>query len=175
MQQKVQFAAAFLHEPEIVVLDEPFSGLDPVNTRLLKEMILKRRDAGTTVILSTHRMDRVEQMCDSLVLIHRGRAVIDGTLAEVKRRHGTDTAVIEYEGTPDLVGLPGVREVRDSGRTARFVLEPDADSQALLRALLERTAVRAFRVEEPSVEDIFIDMVQEGAAALAGDPPAEAA
>lgn len=160
MQQKVQFAAAVIHEPELVVLDEPFSGLDPVNTRLLQELILAQRDRGCTVVLSSHRMEQVEQMCDAIGLIHRGELVLHGVLSEIKSRYGKGTLAIQYVGSAeDLESVPGVRHVTDSGRTARLQLEPGADPQAILRTLLDRVAVESFRNEEPSVEDIFLEMV----------------
>lgn len=160
MQQKVQFAAAVLHEPELVVLDEPFSGLDPVNTRLLKSLVLEQRDRGTTVVLSTHRMDQVEQMCESICMIHEGRSVVAGPLSRVKAAYGESSIRLEYDGQASaLEGLGGVREVRDSGRTASLLLDPEADSQEVLRQLLDRVTVRGFSLEEPSVEDIFLDKV----------------
>ena len=160
MQQKVQFAAAVIHEPELVVLDEPFSGLDPVNTRLLKDLILAQRDRGCTVVLSSHRMEQVEQMCDAIGLIHRGELVLHGVLSEIKSRYGKSTLAIQYVGSADdLESVPGVRHVTDSGRTARLQLEPGADPQAIIRTLLDRVTVESFRNEEPSVEDIFLEMV----------------
>jgi ABC-2 type transport system ATP-binding protein len=160
MQQKVQFAAAVLHEPELIVLDEPFTGLDPINTRLLKELILEQRDRGATVILSTHRMDQVEQMCESICLIHEGRGVLSGVLSEIKASYGESTVNLEYDGpTGALKGLTGVREVRDSGRTASLLLDDGDVSQDVLRQLIERVRVRSFELAEPSVEDIFLDKV----------------
>ncbi len=163
MQQKVQFAAAVIHEPDLVVLDEPFSGLDPVNTRLLKELILEQRQRGCTVVLSSHRMEQVEAMCESIGLIHRGRLVLNGPLAEVKARHGKNTLAIEYEGAAPgaLEGLPGVEAVSDSGRRARLRMAPGADPQQIARALLERVRLRAFAIEEPSIEEIFIAAVAD--------------
>ena len=160
MQQKVQFAAAVLHEPELVVLDEPFTGLDPINTRLLKELILEQRARGTTVVLSTHRMDQVEQMCESICLIHQGRVVLSGALSKIKASYGESTINLEYDGVAgSLDGLTGVREVRDSGRSASLLLEDSAASQDVLRQLVERVRVRSFELAEPSVEDIFLDQV----------------
>ena len=160
MQQKVQFAAAVLHDPDLVVLDEPFTSLDPVNTRLLKELILEQRQKGTTVVLSTHRMDQVEQMCESICLIHQGQAVLSGSLSEIKASYSESSMHIEYDGPPgSLEGLDGVREARDSGRTASLLLEKGADPQQLLRQLLDRVTVRSFALGEPSVEDIFLDKV----------------
>ena len=174
MQQKVQFAAAVIHEPELLVLDEPFTGLDPINTRLLKELILEQRDRGATVVLSTHRMDQVETMCESICLIHEGRDVLAGPLSEVKAAYGKSSVQLEYDGPPgSLAGLEGVREVRDSGRTASLLLEKDADSQRLLRQLIECVTVRSFVLAEPSVEDIFLDKVGY-VPGLATHPPAAA-
>ena len=160
MQQKVQFVVSVLHDPELLVLDEPFTGLDPVNTRLIKELILEQRDKGTTVVLSTHRMDQVEQMCESICLIHQGQAVLTGVLSEIKASYGESSVQIEYDGPAgSLEGLAGVRETRDSGRTASLLLEKGADPQQLLRQLLDRVTVRSFSLGEPSVEDIFLDKV----------------
>jgi len=160
MQQKVQFAAAVLHDPELIVLDEPFTGLDPINTRLLKELILEQRDKGATILLSTHRMDQVEQMCESICLIHEGRSVLAGVLSEIKSSYGESSVDLEYDGPPGaLQGLEGVREVRDSGRSASLLLESTEASQQVLRQLVDRVTVRSFVLGEPSVEDIFLDKV----------------
>lgn len=160
MQQKVQFAAAVMHEPELVVLDEPFTGLDPINTRLLKELILEQREKGATIVLSTHRMDQVEQMCESICLIDKGRSVLAGGLSEIKASYGASTVELEYDGPPgSLDGLEGVREIRDSGRTASVMLEDESRSQDVLRQLVDRVTVRSFVLTEPSVEDIFLDKV----------------
>lgn len=167
MQQKVQFAAAVIHEPEIVILDEPFTGLDPVNTRMLKELILEQRDRGCTVILSTHRMEQVEAMCEEIALIHRGDLVLRGEVNEIRARSGSNTLAIEYEGAPDaLDNLPGVAQVHDSGRSARLQMAADADTQQIVRALLDRVRLHAFSTEQPSIEEIFLEHVGEGAAAI---------
>lgn len=179
MQQKVQFAAAVIHEPELVILDEPFTGLDPVNTRLLKDVMLEQRDRGCTIILSSHRMEQVEQMCESLALIHRGRLVLEGTVKEIKARHGRSTVAIEYAGPARaLADLPGVRSVSDSGRSARLQLAAGADTKLLIGTLLERVELHAFTTEEPSIEDIFLENVGRdgaapGAESAAGGRPAE--
>jgi len=117
MQQKVQFAAAVIHEPDAVVLDEPFTGLDPGNTRLLKELILEQQERGCTVILATHRMEQVEAMCEEIALIHRGKLVLRGGVKEIREGSGSNTLAVAYEGPPGaLDGLPGVVNVHDSGR-----------------------------------------------------------
>lgn len=159
-QQKVQFASAIIHEPELIVLDEPSSGLDPVNARLLNDLILDQKQRGVTVILSTHRMEEVEAMCDAICLIHHGQPVLSGRLSEIKAAYGKSSAILEYDGSPgSLEDLPGVMGVRDTGRSAHLRLDPTADSQALLRALLERVEIRSFRLEEPHIEDIFFEKV----------------
>ena len=103
MQQKVQFAAAVIHQPDPIVLDEPFTGLDPINSRLLQDLILEQRERGATVILSTHRMEQVEALCESICLIHEGRPVLDGVLADIRAGYGRNTVVVEYEGGARLI------------------------------------------------------------------------
>ena len=167
MQQKVQFAAAVIHEPDVVVLDEPFTGLDPVNTRLLKELILEQQERGCTVILSTHRMEQVEAMCEEIALIHRGTLVLRGGVKEIRAQSGTNTLAIEYEGPPGaLDNLPGVSQVHDSGRSARLQMEAGADTQQIVRALLDSALVHSFSTEQPSIEEIFLEHVGDGAAAI---------
>jgi len=157
MQQKIQFASAVIHEPDLVVLDEPFTGLDPVNTRLLKELILEQRERGTTVVLSTHRMEQVEALCESICLIDRGRPVLSGVLADIKAGYGRNTIDLEYRGSPGaLAGLPGVRRCEDTGQ----------------EALLDRVEVQAVRLEHPHIEEIYLEKV--GHQALAPDTTHEA-
>jgi ABC-2 type transport system ATP-binding protein len=161
MQQKVQFAAAVIHEPDLIVLDEPFTGLDPINSRLLKDLILEQRDRGATVVLSTHRMEQVEALCESICLIHRGRPVLDGVLADIRAGYGRNTVVVEYEGdgAGPLTDLPAVRRGEDTGQEARLELDPGADPQAVIRAVVDRVAIRSVRLEHPSLEDIYLERV----------------
>jgi ABC-2 type transport system ATP-binding protein len=160
MQQKVQFASAVIHDPDIVVLDEPFTGLDPVNSRLLKELILEQRARGATVVLSTHRMEQVEALCESICLIDHGRSVLSGVLADIKAGYGRNTIAVEYQGTSGaLTGLPGVRRCEDTGRVARLELEPDADAQVVIRSLLDRVEVQAVKLDHPHIEDIYLEKV----------------
>jgi ABC-2 type transport system ATP-binding protein len=159
-QQKVQFAAAVIHDPDLVVLDEPFSGLDPVNSRLLKDLILEQRAKGTTVVLSTHRMEEVEAMCESICLIHHGRAVLSGRLRDIKARHGRNTIAVEYSGEPGrLKQIPGVQTCDDGGREARLRLEPGADTKGVMRAVLDRVDVSSMRLDEPRIEDIYLETI----------------
>jgi ABC-2 type transport system ATP-binding protein len=160
MQQKVQFAAAVIHDPKLVVLDEPFSGLDPINARMLQELIVEQRDKGTAVILSTHQMEQVEAMCESLCLISNGTVVLRGGLAAIKAEYGRNTLAVEYAGAAGrLTGLPGVRQVDDRGRHARLALEPGASVPALMRAVLDRVEVTGMRLDEPHIEEIYLDRV----------------
>jgi ABC-2 type transport system ATP-binding protein len=172
MQQKVQFAAAVIHDPDLIVLDEPFSGLDPVNSRLLKDLIFEQRARGTTVILSTHRMEEVEAMCESICLMHHGRAVLSGRLKDIKAAYGRNTIAVEHDGTPKrLEGIPGVVDCQNSGREARLRIEVDADPQRVMRAILERVAVRSIRLDEPHIEDIYLEKIGVHHAAAAQVAP----
>lgn len=155
--QRVQFIAAVVAQPELVILDEPFSGLDPVNAEALREAVLDLRRQGTTVILSTHDMAVAEHMCDFVFMICRGRKVLDGTLASIKAQYGTDTIRLrtEVDHAP-LASLPGVDGVRDLGHTRELHLGRDADPQAILRAALALGPVLAFEIAQPSLHDIFV-------------------
>ncbi|HET6372935.1 MAG TPA: ATP-binding cassette domain-containing protein [Candidatus Polarisedimenticolia bacterium] len=159
MQQKVQFIATVLHEPDLLVLDEPFSGLDPVNTKLLKDIILEFVRGGKTVILSTHRMEQVEMMCDDICLIDRGRQVVHGQLGEIRRRYGHNSVRVEFEGdTGFLDGLKGVSRVDRYANYAEVQLKDGAEPQILFDALAGKVRVRRFEVGEPSINDIFIEL-----------------
>jgi ABC-2 type transport system ATP-binding protein len=160
MQQKVSFIAAILHDPDFVILDEPFSGLDPVNATVLKDVLLELKQQGKTILFSTHRMDTVEKLCDDICLINRGQAVLLGGLKEVKARYGRSHVQIEYEGDGAfLQSTPLVQSSNDYGRYVEVRLAPGADSQQLLRMAVERTVVHKFELVEPSLEEIFIDVV----------------
>jgi ABC-2 type transport system ATP-binding protein len=161
MQQKVQFIAGILHDPEFVILDEPFSGLDPANADVLKDIFLELRNAGKTILFSTHRMDQVEKLCDSICLIDHGRAVLQGELREVKARFGRNNVQIEYEGDGDfLQTLPMVQSVHNFGNYSEVALAKGADPQALLKAVAARARINRFELAEPSLEKIFIDTVK---------------
>jgi ABC-2 type transport system ATP-binding protein len=157
MSQKVQFIATVVARPELVLLDEPFSGLDPVNMDVLREAVLDLRREGATVIFSTHDMAVAEKLCDFIFMIHRGRKVLDGTLESIQARFGSDTVRVEVEGNGStLADLPGVLKVADYGRSQELRLEDGADYQALLQALMARGRVRHFEVTQPSLHDIFV-------------------
>jgi ABC-2 type transport system ATP-binding protein len=155
MSQKLQFIAAVVSKPKLVILDEPFSGLDPVNLEVLREAILELRDNGTTVILSTHDMGLAEEMCDFICMIHKGKKVLDGTLAQIQNRYGADTVRVRLEeGAALLKEYPDLESVHDFGQLQEVRLK--SEPQKLLRYLTERAAVRHFEVVHPSLHDIFI-------------------
>ena len=157
MSQKVQFIAAVASKPEMVILDEPFSGLDPVNTDVLKRAVLELRDAGTTVIFSTHDMNTAETMCDFIFMIFQGRKVLDGTLSDIQNQYGSDVIRLRTDGDgASLQDLPGVERIRDHGQQQELRLASGGDSQAVLAAIMSRTRVRCFELARPSLHDIFV-------------------
>jgi ABC-2 type transport system ATP-binding protein len=155
MAQKIQFIAAVLNGPELLILDEPFTGLDPVNTEVLKDAVLDLKKAGTTIVFSTHDMGVAERLCDRIFMIFKGRKVLDGTLDEIQSEYGYDTIRLRTEdGAPALEGLPGIEELNDQGNLQEVVWR--GDPQALLEALMARTRIRHFEVARPSLHDIFV-------------------
>jgi ABC-2 type transport system ATP-binding protein len=157
MQQKAQFIATVLHDPEVLILDEPMSGLDPVGTNLMREVLLDLRRQGKTLVLSSHQMETVERICDAIALINRGEKLLDGPVAEVKRRYGANAVVLAYQGDGSfLASLPGVARVSDHGRYAELWLAEAADPQAILREAAARLTLSRFEIVEPSLHDIFV-------------------
>lgn len=155
MSQKIQFISTVIGEPELIILDEPFSGLDPVNLEVMRKAILELRKEGATVIFSTHDMTVAEQICDHVFMIFNGDKVLDGTIGEVHARYGQDTIRVRTDAGPSVLeGLPGVEQVLDLGRYQE--LRANGDSQAVLRALAERTTVHHFEKTRPTLHDIFI-------------------
>ena len=160
MQQKIQFIAAVMHDPEFVIMDEPFFGLDPVNATLLKNVLLELKKQGKTILFSTHRMDQVEKLCDAICLINKGTAVLQGMLKTIKGKYGKNTVQIEYEGDGAfLEHNPLVASFNNYGNYVEIRLAPGADPQQLLRAVMERSRVNRFELMEPSLEEIFIEVV----------------
>jgi ABC-2 type transport system ATP-binding protein len=164
MQQKAQIVATLLHDPDLIVVDEPFSGLDPVSTRLVKQILEEQRQAGKSVLMSTHQMYQVEALCDRIVLIDQGRTVLYGTVSEIKRNFAGNA--ISVEGQGDFGHIPGVLETRNHNGTWHLALEIGADPQAVFRALANRESVRIERFElaEPSLDDIFVQVVSDARA-----------
>lgn len=157
MSQKVQFIAAAVPEPKLLILDEPFSGLDPVSLDVIRTAILDMRRRGVTVILSTHDMGVAESMCDSIVMIYRGNKVLDGTLGAIQDQYGNDTIRVSVEGVfPAVNEFAGVESVRDMGQTKELRMGRGCDPQQVLRSLIERTKVISFAITKPSLHDIFV-------------------
>jgi ABC-2 type transport system ATP-binding protein len=159
MHQKLQFAVTVINDPELVILDEPFSGLDPLNQDLLKNIILEMRNEGKTVIFSTHVMHEAEKLCDFILLINKGKLILDDTLDNVRSRQSAHTVSVELEGDTAFVeNLPMVTAVKSEGNRLDVSLT-DADTQQFLRALMQRARVRAFEVKVPSLHEIFVNLV----------------
>ncbi len=160
MQQKVQFTAAVLGKPELLILDEPFSGMDPVNQNLFRDIILELARSGGTILFSTHQMDTAERLCREIALINRGGVVLSGALSDVKERFGKNSVLMEVDGDGSfLKAVPGVARVEDSGQYLEIRLEPGADPQRLLKAAVDRMRVRRFEIVAPTLHDIFIELV----------------
>jgi ABC-2 type transport system ATP-binding protein len=158
MQQKVQFITAVIHKPPLVILDEPFSGLDPVNAATVEEIMLEMRSKGSTIVLSTHRMEQVERMCDSICLIDKGRNVLDGELRAVKQSYGKNTLHIEFTGSENFLSNPSIVNITRLGNGVEAKLKPGADPQEILKAAVQaNVSITRFELLEPSLNEIFID------------------
>jgi ABC-2 type transport system ATP-binding protein len=165
MQQKIQFIAAVIHEPELLILDEPFSGLDPVNARLLRDLILEQHRRGTTVIFSTHVMAQAEQICDHIVMIEGGQKVLDNTLQEIRDRYDPRAVLFEPDaglGAGPVSSLPGVAGVKAlSPGVFEATLKEEADPAAAMRDILTCTRARRVELRRPTLEDVFVDIVRD--------------
>ena len=159
MTQKAQFLAAIVHDPHLLIMDEPFQGLDPVNTELLKTILEEEQERGKTLILSTHNMNQVEEMCDRILLISHGQPVLYGPLTEIKARYAEHAVILECDALPDQ--LVGVQRVEQHNHAYELVLQQDAVPQAILRQLVEAdVVVHRFEVATPPLEEIFISAVE---------------
>ena len=157
MSQKVQFIATVVADPELVILDEPFSGLDPVNTDVMRESVIELQRQGKTVIFSTHDMSVAERMCDFIFMIFQGRKVLDGTLAAIQDEYGSDTVRIRSAGGRAALGeLPEVEAISDYGQVQELRVKRDCDVQALVRTIMSRTELLSFEISKPSLHDIFV-------------------
>jgi ABC-2 type transport system ATP-binding protein len=161
MQQKIQFIVTLLHEPELIIMDEPFSGLDPVNTTLLQDTLVELKKAGRAILFSTHRMDQVEKLCEEICLIHRGEAVISGRMREVKSRYERNRVVIDFEGEDGFLSHEAIADCKEYPGHVEIRLKDHADAQALLRAAEQHAQIYRFELVEPSLEEIFIQTVGE--------------
>lgn len=161
MQQKIQFIAALLHEPELIIMDEPFSGLDPVNAQLLMETLVQLRAEGKAVLFSTHRMDQVEKLCDGIAIIYRGKVVLSGTVREVKSRYPRNRVQAVFAGSDAWLAHEDVAEVKNYAGIAEITLRSPERAQPLLRyAVNQGVEFSRFEVIEPTLEDIFIESVK---------------
>ena len=165
-QQKVQLIGTLLHDPDLIILDEPQSGLDPVNMVLVRNLLSDLREEGKTILLSTHMMAEAERLADEIILVHQGKVVLEGTLHDVKSSSGKNTVQIEFDGDGTfLESLQGVKHVRLTNRSAELTLDEGTDPQTILQVSVGRLRVRRFEVAAPSLEEIFIERV--GAQTLA--------
>jgi ABC-2 type transport system ATP-binding protein len=177
MQQKIQFISTLLHEPKLIIMDEPFSGLDPVNAVLLMDTLVDLRREGRTILFSTHRMDQVEKLCDNIALIHGGNLVLSGSMREIKSSYPRNRVLINFEGDSDAAFLhhPAIESLKRYNGQAEIKLRPSAtladDAQSLLAQAVTQARITRFEVMEPTLEDIFIEKVQE----TSGDPTAATA
>ena len=166
MQQKVQFVSAMIHDPELLILDEPFSGLDPVNVDQLKEIILELHEKGKTIVFSTHIMEQVEKLCEYICLINKGKKVLDGRLSEVKHSYGENTIALEFDGEADFLDDPAlVGNIDRYGNYAEVTLAKGVEAQQLLeRAVTSGCKLKRFQVMEPTLHNIFVNIVGREAA-----------
>ncbi len=159
MQQKIQFIATVLHEPDLLLLDEPFSGLDPVNALLLQDVLLEMQKQGKAILFSTHRMDQVERLCESICLMHKGRAVLAGRLREIKERFPHNRLRVEFSGSAEFLSHDGIASFTNDHGRAEITLRSDADAQQILTAAMAGARISHFSVQEPTLEEIFIATV----------------
>jgi ABC-2 type transport system ATP-binding protein len=159
MQQKIQFIASLLHDPGLIVMDEPFSGLDPVNAKLLEHTLLELKDQGKAILFSTHRMDQVEKLCDSICLVDKGKAVLAGKMREIKSRYERNRVIVEFEGNAGFLNSPEIAEAKNFSGHAEIRLHPHGDAQRLLHEAAAMATIYRFELVEPSLEEIFIQTV----------------
>jgi len=163
MQQKVQFISTILHEPKLLILDEPFSGFDPINAELLKSIILDLKSQGTTIILSTHIMQQAEQMCDDICLINKGEIILEGSVREIKSGYGRDTIIMEFDGDDSFMSdLTGLRILNKTNNRIEFRFNPEEHTtRSILEIVMMKCNLYKFELKEPSLHEIFIDVVSK--------------
>ena len=159
MQQKIQFIASLLHDPGLIVMDEPFSGLDPVNAALVERTLLELKAQGKAILFSTHRMDQVEKLCDNICLINDGEAVLAGNLREIKASYERNRVVVEFEGSADFLNSDEIAEAKNYSGHAEIKLKEHGDAQKLLHEAAAVATIYRFELVEPSLEEIFIQTV----------------
>jgi ABC-2 type transport system ATP-binding protein len=159
MQQKIQFIATLMHDPGLIVMDEPFSGLDPVNAVLMEKTLLELKDQGKAILFSTHRMDQVEKLCDSICLINNGKAVLAGKVREIKATYERNRVIVEFEGSASFLSSDEIAEAKNYSGHAEIKLKPQGDAQKLLHEAAAAAKIFRFELVEPSLEEIFIETV----------------
>ena len=159
MQQKIQFIGSLLHDPGLIVMDEPFSGLDPVNAQLLEKTLLELKDEGKAIVFSTHRMDQVEKLCDSICLINKGEAVLSGRMREIKSRYERNRIMVEFEGSDAFLKSAEIADAKNFSGHAEIRLKPHGDAQKLLHEASAVARIYRFELVEPSLDEIFIQTV----------------
>ena len=159
-QQKIQFISAVLHKPKLLILDEPFSGLDPVNVEQLKSAVIDLKNSGTTIVFSSHRMEHVEEMCENLCIMHKGKPVVHGGLKEIKRSFGKKNVTIHADfDLTYLIKFPGVVKLKQTTEGAALQIEGEEIAENILKDIVGRGFIRKFALEEPTLNDIFIEKV----------------
>ncbi len=161
MQQKIQFIATIMHNPDLIILDEPFSGLDPINTQVIKDIMMEFREEKKAIMFSTHQMESAEKLCDDILLINNGRKVLDGDLADVKKQYSRNAIQIEYDGDGEFLKSQALIEKSDNyGNYVEVILKKDADPNQLLKVLVEKLKIRRFECATSSLKEIFIETVR---------------
>jgi ABC-2 type transport system ATP-binding protein len=161
MQQKIQFIVTLLHEPDLIIMDEPFAGLDPVNATLLQDTLLDLKKEGRAILFSTHRMDQAEKLCDEICLVNRGQVVLAGRIREVKSRYERNRVIIDFDGEDGFLNHEAIADCKEYPGHVEIRLKEHGDAQALLRAAEQRARIYRFELVEPSLEEIFIQTVGE--------------
>ena len=160
MQQKLQFIVTVIHQPELIILDEPFSGLDPVNTKLLKDIMLEMKGKGRTIVFSTHRMEQVEMICDNICLINKAESVLEGSLSQIKKQYGKNTVILDYDGEANFIkNFPEIEKIDDYGKFMEIRLKEKSSPQDLLPKLVGKISINKYEVKEPTLNAIFIEKV----------------
>ena len=159
MQQKIQFISSLLHDPGLIIMDEPFSGLDPVNATLLERTLIELKDQGKAILFSTHRMDQVEKLCDSICLINHGEAVLAGKVREIKKSYARNRVIVEFEGSADFLKSAEIAEAKNFSGHAEIKLKDGGNAQKLLNEAAAVATIFRFELVEPSLEEIFIQTV----------------
>jgi ABC-2 type transport system ATP-binding protein len=161
-QQKIQFLTTVLHAPDLIILDEPFMGLDPLNADLIKDVMLEQKARGAAIVFSTHQMDSAEKLCDAICLINKGQKVLDGEVKRIKRNFGRNNVILAYDGKSDFLKQNGlVKDYNDFGNYVEVHLREGASPQALLSAAMQQAEISRFEIVEPSLHEIFVATVKE--------------